>query len=97
MQKLQFLEMSIEDIKTLLKEAVNSELQKLIDFSRLERSNNEERLLTIEQACELLHIDQSTLFLWRKSGRIKSFGIGNRVYIKYQDIMESLTPLKTAS
>lgn len=97
MKRLQFLEMSIEDIKTLLKEAVNSELQKLIDFSRLERSNDEERLLTREQACELLQIDPSTLWHWQNKGKIQGYAICNRRYYKYHEIMESLIPLKTAS
>lgn len=94
---IQLLEISLEDITNIMKEAVNSELQKLINFSRLERSNDEERLLTREQACELLQIDPSTLWHWQNKGKVKCYGIGNRRYYKYHEIMESLIPLKTAS
>lgn len=97
MKKVQFLEMSVEDIKSIIKEAVNSELQKLTDLSSLKQSNDGERLLTTEEACELLQINPSTLWRWQKRGEIQSYGIVNRRYYKYHEIMESLTPLKTAS
>jgi predicted site-specific integrase-resolvase len=58
------------------------------------KSNLQKELLTRKETFTLLAIDPSTLHRWTKSGKLKSVGIGNRVYYKYSQIMEeSLQPL----
>lgn len=52
-----------------------------------------EQLLTREQTASLLQVDLSTLWAWTKQGKLKSFGLGNRVYYKRSQIEESLIPL----
>lgn len=52
-----------------------------------------EQLLTREQAAQLLDVDLSTLWHWSKSGKLKSYGIANRVYYKRSEIEASLIPL----
>jgi predicted site-specific integrase-resolvase len=54
----------------------------------------QKELLTRKETFTLLAIDPSTLHRWTKSGKLKSVGIGNRVYYRYSQIMEeSLQPL----
>lgn len=50
-------------------------------------------LLTRNEAKELLKVDLSTLYNWTKKGKLKSYGIGNRVYYKRHEIETTLTPL----
>ncbi len=94
---IQLLEISLEDITNIIKEAVSTELQKLSDSGGFQKNDEGERLLSREQTCELLQIDPSTLWHWQNKGKIKAYGIGNRRFYKYNEIMESLIPLKTAS
>ena len=52
-----------------------------------------EDLLTRKEAKELLKIDLSTLWAWTKRGKLKSYGIGNRIYYKRSEIEQNLTPI----
>ena len=38
--------------------------------------------LTRNEVKELLHINLSTVHNWTKKGKLKSYGIGNRIYYK---------------
>lgn len=46
--------------------------------------------LTREEVCELLKINKTTLWKHSKSGRLKSYGIGNRVLYKSSEIMQAV-------
>lgn len=42
--------------------------------------------LSSKEVCDLLKIDLSTLYKWRKESKIPSYGIGNRVFFKRHEI-----------
>ena len=50
-------------------------------------------ILTRKEVAELLSIDLSTLWSWTKTGKLKAYGIGNRVFYKYSEVMDSLLPI----
>ncbi len=50
-------------------------------------------LLTRTEVKNLLKIDMSTLHLWTKKGKLKSYGICNRVYYKRHEIENTLIQL----
>lgn len=54
-------------------------------------NNDTETLLSRKEACELLKINFTSLWKHTKSGKLKSYGIGNRVYYKKEEIMKSIT------
>lgn len=74
------LEQLAEALKPLL-QSVSSEQQ------------TENVLLTREQVCKLLTINKTSLWKHTKSGRLKSYGIGNRVFYKRNEVLDSITPL----
>lgn len=74
------LEQLAEALKPLL-QSVSSEQQ------------TENVLLTREQVCKLLTINKTSLWKHTKSGRLKSYGIGNRVFYKKNEVLDSITPL----
>lgn len=47
-------------------------------------------LLTREETAEYLKISLSTLWHWSKKGVLSSYGIGNRVYYKRNEVEASL-------
>lgn len=50
-------------------------------------------LLTRSEVRNLLKVNMSTLHLWTKKGKLKSYGIGNRVYYKRHEIENTLIQL----
>lgn len=53
----------------------------------------EDDLITRAQACKILNINLTTLWKHTKSGRLKSFGIGKRVYYSKQQVLEAVKPI----
>jgi hypothetical protein len=75
------------DLEDLITKVVKDLLQESIKNSPTE---NPDELLTRAEACALLKIDITTLWNWSKKGRVISYRIGNRVYYKRGELMESL-------
>jgi excisionase family DNA binding protein len=77
------LEQLVEAIASLLKlqQAEQPQLQP------------ENELLTREQVCKLLSINKTTLWKHTKSGKLKSLGLGNRVYYKKNEVLEAVKHL----
>lgn len=55
---------------------------------------NPTEYLTRNEVVQLLKVDLSTLFNWTKKGKLKSYGLGGRVYYKRQEVDQSIIPLK---
>lgn len=54
----------------------------------------ESDLINRDEVCRLLHFNKTTLHKHTKSGKLKSYGIGNRVLYKRSEVLEAVTPLK---
>lgn len=54
---------------------------------------HESDLLTRKQVCALLSINLTTLWKHTKSGKLHSFGIGNRVFYSRKQILEAVQPI----
>lgn len=80
-----------EQLAKLINESVKSQLE---DFRKGLELFNPDELLTREQTCKLLQIDQSTLYHWTKKGKVTAYGIANRRYYKKSELLNSLQPLK---
>jgi predicted site-specific integrase-resolvase len=51
-------------------------------------------ILSRKATAQLLGINLSTLWAWSRTGKVRSYGIGNKVYYKYSEIISiSLIPL----
>lgn len=96
-KRIQLLEISLQDIKSIISEAVSHELKKILSLESFKKTDDGITLLSREQVCNLLQIDPSTLWHWQNKGKVKAYGIGNRKYYKKHEILESLTPLNKAS
>jgi excisionase family DNA binding protein len=53
----------------------------------------ENELLTREEVCKLLSINKTTLWKHTKSGKLKSLGLGNRVYYKKSEVLQAVKHL----
>ncbi|MGL2995275.1 helix-turn-helix domain-containing protein [Flavobacterium sp. TSSA_36] len=59
-----------------------------------QQESPEDDLLTRDQACVILSITKTTLWKHTRSGKLKSFGIGNRVFYSKKQILEAVKPTK---
>jgi excisionase family DNA binding protein len=50
-------------------------------------------LLTRDEVCKLLSFNKTSLWKHTKSGRLRSYGIGNRVLYKRSEVLEAVKPL----
>lgn len=91
MQQVQLVGITPEDNATLIQERFEKSLQKITQYLQ---PKEPVEYLTREEVSQLLKINLSTLYHWTKSGKLISYGIGNRVYYKRSEIEVALKPLK---
>ena len=60
-------------------------------IEKINASNTgENALLSFDETCELLKVKRTTLWKHTKNGKLKSYGFGNRVYYKKDEVLQSL-------
>ncbi|HXH18883.1 MAG TPA: helix-turn-helix domain-containing protein [Chitinophagales bacterium] len=90
MNQVQFIGITPEQLSELISKHLAAHIQEI--KTAIPQA---EQILTREQAAQLLDVDLSTLWHWSKSGKLKSYGIANRVYYKRSEIEAALIPLNT--
>lgn len=70
-------------------------LAPLLQLQQNKQSQSENDLITRKQACDLLRINLTTLWKHTKSGKLKSFGIGNRVFYSKVQVLEAVKPINS--
>ena len=75
-----------ELIKKSVRESFNNELREFIKGSVRE----EEPLLQIEDACQLLKVSKVTIHKWKKQNKIRYYRIGRKIYFKRSELISSL-------
>jgi hypothetical protein len=65
-------------------------IEKAIEKLNAPSNNDDEILLSRIETCELLKINFSSLWKHTKSGKLASYGIGNRVYYKKGEVLHSI-------
>ena len=98
MQNLYLQGISIEAMKSLIKEAVEEVVEKKQLQNTSEQKEplpREKTYLTINEVCDLLQVSKVTLHKWSVEGLIPSFRISNRIRYKREDILNSLTEVKS--
>lgn len=61
-----------------------------IRLEQLQQMKHQEQLLTRSETAKYLKVDISTLHNWTKKGKLKAYGLGNRVYYMKKEIDEAL-------
>jgi len=58
------------------------------------KTNDEMRLLTVREVCEMLGVGRTTLYVLRKRGLIRAVRIGRRVLFDLRDVERLIDRLK---
>lgn len=80
---------TIEEVAKKVAEELTILLQQN-QVAQVEPSND---LLTRDEVCKLLNFNKTSLWKHTKSGRLKSYGIGNRVLYKKSEVLEAVKPI----
>jgi hypothetical protein len=75
------------DLEELIRKVVGEQLEA---FRKNNSTENPHELLTRAEACLLLKINLTSLWKWTKKGKLIAYGIGNRVYYKRGELIQSL-------
>jgi excisionase family DNA binding protein len=67
-------------------------LKPLLQQSVAEPQTNSD-LLTRDEVCKMLNFNKTSLWKHTRSGRLKSYGIGNRVLYKRTEVIEAVKPI----
>ncbi|MBK3519729.1 helix-turn-helix domain-containing protein [Carboxylicivirga marina] len=90
MEQLQFIQITPEQLEQSILAGIEEKLNALTENFQPKQPTE---WLTRNEVKELLKIDLSTLHNWTKKGKLKAYGIGNRVYYKRYEIEASLIEL----
>lgn len=68
-------------------------LAPLLQVKNITESEPNKEFITRVEVCELLSFNKSSLWKHTKSGKLKSYGIGNRVLYKRSEVLEAVKPI----
>ncbi|WP_159800733.1 helix-turn-helix domain-containing protein [Flavobacterium sp. MK4S-17] len=86
-------EISPEDLQEMIRQAVREELNSFLSELKVQKDDSDV-LLSRAEASELLKVSLTTLWNWTKSNKVISYGMGNRIFYKKKELLESLTKLR---
>lgn len=73
---------------------IASRFEKMLeDFKKDFQPKEPDELLTRNEAKDMLKCDMSTLWAWTKKGKLKAYGLGNRVYYRRSEVLQAVKPL----
>lgn len=97
-QILNLVHVSIEDMTSIMREVVATELQKVKELISLTpKEDDSDKILTREEVCKFLKVSTTTLFNWNNHKILENHKVGRRVYYKKSDVLAVLNPLKAIS
>lgn len=72
-----------------LREIIKASIKEVIDGNKSYQKSKD--ILTSKEVLSLLGISISTLYAWKRDGKIPFFRLNGRIYFKYDDIIQLLT------
>ncbi len=87
---LQFIQITPEQLQEAIIRGVKVEIDKLQDKFQPKQP---EELMTRNEVKDFLKVDLSTVHNWTKKGKLKSYGLGHRIYYKRSEVEQAILPL----
>ena len=83
--------LSIGEFKELLDQYLSDSIK---PNKSLDEKIGSSALIKIKELCEMLKVSKVTVFAWIKSGKIKAYHVGSRLYFKKNEIEATITNRK---
>lgn len=90
MSQIQFISVTPQQLQEEINKGVQEVLSTFLENFKPKQPNE---YLTRQEVAEMFKVDISTIHNWCKSGKLKPYGIGARVYFLSSDIHNCLIPL----
>jgi excisionase family DNA binding protein len=90
MKQLHFISITPEEQEDRIYNRLKSEFDTL---KKNFKPKEPTEFLTRNEVRDLLKVDLSTVHNWTKRGKLKAYGIGNRVYYRRDEVEEAMKPL----
>ena len=89
-KQIQVLHLSLEDLSTMMEEAVTKVIEKANNVIQLNPETEKDKLLSRAETAALLGVSYTTLFHWNNNKTLPSKKMGGRVYYQKSSIMDKL-------
>ena len=91
MKNVQFIQVTPDELQDAIIEGVKLQLNELKKHFEPKIPNE---YLSRNEISKMLKVDLSTIHNWSKKGKLKSYGIGGRVYYKRAEVENAIVELK---
>lgn len=91
MRNIQFIQITPEQLQKAIIDGVKLQLKEL---KKSFQPKEPTEYLSINDVKEMLNVNLCTIHNWRKSGKLKAYGIGKRVYFKREEVNSAIVELK---
>lgn len=92
MKKIQFFKLSLQELETIIRQAVATEL-KVAHLKIPVRKEGFDEILTRDEVSRLLKVSTTTLFNWNNQEILTNHKVGRRVYYNKSDVMRKFNNL----
>lgn len=92
MSQIQFISITPQQLQEEIQRGIKRELDIFLEHFKPKQPNE---YLTRQEVAELFKVDISTIHNWCKSGKLKPYGLGARVYFLRADVDNCLIPLNS--
>ncbi len=70
-------------------------IEKSIEKLSVSSLNDSDKLLSADETCDLLKIKRTSLWKHTRTGKLTSYGFGNRVYYKKAEVLKSIIKINS--
>lgn len=92
MKKIQFFQLSLQELKTIIRQAVATEL-KVVNMKTPTPKEHLDEVLTRTEVSKPLKVSMTTLFHWNNQAILVNHKVGRRVYYMKLDVMRKFNNL----
>lgn len=91
MKQIQVVQLTADELKKAITDSIKEQFEELRESLP---KNHPDEYLTRKQVCELLKVDQSTVWAWTKRGKLISYQISNRIYYKRIEVEQAIQQIQ---
>ena len=89
--KITYIQITPEELESRIYNRLKTEFESLKQNYQPKHPSD---YLTRNEVQDLLKVDLSTVHNWTKRGKLKAYGIGNRIYYWRDELETAIKPLK---
>ena len=91
MKAIQLISITPQELQEIILIGISKQLEEFKKDSLIEEDKT--KYLSRTDVAQMLQIDLSTLYHWTKKRKLISYGIGNRVYYKKEEVQAAIIRL----